>query len=181
MNENCEGRSLKGEETKGAESLLHLCYKLILAPVVDLLAEPEIIIVPKKRSYRVSFAALRDDPAGEYLSEAFRIRIVPSLKTLSVIQKCPADYHSQTSALVVGDPEVSKVYYKERLKAFYRINRCKKRSKYGRSPTRRSPFVGRARNQAVGASSYTFRWFDLHCCTWRCLERRHCAFPSSYC
>ena len=81
------------------ESLLHLCYKLIFAPVGDLLTEPEIIIVPEKCSYRVPFAALRADSAGKYLSDTYRIRIVPSLTTLGVIQKCLADYHSQSGAL----------------------------------------------------------------------------------
>ena len=129
LNENCEGRSLQGCGTKDDESLLHLCYKLIFAPVGDLLTEPEIIIVPEKCSYRVPFAALRADSAGKYLSEAYRIRIVPSLTTLGVIQKCPADYHSQTGALVVGDPDVGKVYYKERLQTFTALASARQEAK----------------------------------------------------
>ena len=48
---------------------------------------------------------------GQYLSDTFRIRIVPSLTTLRLIQQSPADYHSKTGALVIGEPEVSDVYY----------------------------------------------------------------------
>ena len=129
LNENCEGRSLQGCGTKDDESLLHLCYKLIFAPVGDLLTEPEIIIVPEKCSYRVPFAALRADSAGKYLSETYRIRIVPSLTTLGVIQKCPADYHSQSGALVVGDPDVGKVYYKERLQTFTALASARQEAK----------------------------------------------------
>ena len=129
LNENCEGRSLQGCGTKDDESLLHLCYKLIFAPVGDLLTEPEIIIVPEKCSYRVPFAALRADSAGKYLSEAYRIRIVPSLTTLGVIQKCPADYHSQTGALVVGDPRVGKVCYKGRLQTFTALASARQEAK----------------------------------------------------
>ena len=125
--ENCEDRSLddnvpislpddsretlRGHDTKDTETSLRLCYKMIIAPVADLLTEPEIIIVPDRCSYRVPFAALRDQAAGKYLSEIHRIRIIPSLTTLKLIQDCPEDYHSQTGALVVGDPKVGEVLY----------------------------------------------------------------------
>ena len=128
---NCEDRSpddkvttslheesqanLRGNETKDNRGSHYLCYEWIVAPVADLLTEPEIIIVPDRFSYRVPFAALRDEPAGKYLSEKYRIRIVPSLTTLRLIQECPADYHSQTGGLVVGDPTVGKVQYNGRL------------------------------------------------------------------
>ncbi|CAH3043802.1 unnamed protein product [Pocillopora meandrina] len=128
---NCEDRSpddkvttslheesqanLRGNETKDNRGSHYLCYEWIVAPVADLLTEPEIIIVPDRFSYRVPFAALRDEPAGKYLSERYRIRIVPSLTTLRLIQECPADYHRQTGALVVGDPTVGKVHYNGRL------------------------------------------------------------------
>ena len=98
---NCEDRSLddnvttslreesqanlRGDETKDTGRSHHLCYEWIFAPVADLLTEPEIIIVPDRFSYRVPFAALRDGPAGKYLSEKYRIRIVPSLTTHTYI------------------------------------------------------------------------------------------------
>ena len=103
---------MRGNDTRDTEqTTLHLCYKMIIAPVADLLTETEIIIVPDRCSYRVPFAALRDKPAGKYLSETYRIRIVPSLTTLGLIQDSPKDYHSQTGALVVGDPKVGDVLY----------------------------------------------------------------------
>ena len=108
-----EGQAtLRGEETQNTERRLQLCSKLLIAPVADLLTEPEIIIVPDRSLYQVPFAALRDQPGVKYLSETFRIRFVPSLSTLKLIQDSPEDYHSQTSALVVGDPKVGKVLYK---------------------------------------------------------------------
>nr|XP_058949010.1 uncharacterized protein LOC131776819 [Pocillopora verrucosa] len=128
---NCEDRSLddkvttslheesqanlRGDETKGTGRSHYLCYEWIVAPVADLLTEPEIIILPDRFSYRVPFAALRDEQAGKYLSEKYRIRIVPSLTTLRLIQESPADYHSQTGGLIVGDPTVGKVQYNGRL------------------------------------------------------------------
>ena len=86
-------------------------YKMVIAPVADLLDKPEIIIVPDRLFFRLPFAALKDE-GGKYLSESFRIRIVPSLSTLKLIQESPADYHSQTGTLIVGDPEVGEVLYK---------------------------------------------------------------------
>ena len=103
---------LRGEETQNNERRLQLCSKLLIAPVADLLTEPEIIIVPDRSLYRVPFAALRDQPGGKYLSETVRIRFVPSLTTLGLTQDSPADYHSQIGALVVGDPKIGEVLYK---------------------------------------------------------------------
>ena len=74
-------------------------YNMIVAPVADLLQESEIIIVPDNLLYPIPFAALMDDN-GKYLSDTFRIRIVPSLTTLKLIQLSPADYHSKTGAPV---------------------------------------------------------------------------------
>ena len=87
----------------------------VIAPVTKLLKGSEIIIVPDRQLYRVPFPALLDD-SGKYLAETFRIRIVPSLTTLKCIQESPADYHSQTGALIVGDPDVGEVIWKGRRK-----------------------------------------------------------------
>ncbi len=108
-------RQVRGEDNP--EPSLALFYNLIIAPVADLLEGPEIIIVPEPCLYSVPFPALLDE-SGKYLSETYRIRIVPSLTTLKLIQDSPADYHSQSGALIVGDPEVGKVRYNGRRKTF---------------------------------------------------------------
>ena len=100
------------DKTQGPEvPTLVQCHNMIIAPVADLLKEPEIIFVPDRSLYTVPFAALTDE-SGKYLSDTFRIRIVPSLTTLKLIQNSPEDYHSQTGALIVGEPAVSEVYFK---------------------------------------------------------------------
>ncbi|XP_078370567.1 uncharacterized protein LOC144654329 [Oculina patagonica] len=140
--ERCEDRSLHGSKPTPAKcqedsqesfrlveeedqnrnpiSSLSLCYKMVIAPVADLLEGPEIIIVPDRSLYKVPFAALPDE-RGKPLSETFRIRIVPSLTTLKLIQDSPTDYHSQTGALIVGDPDVGLVRYKGRKKNISRL------------------------------------------------------------
>ena len=95
-------------------------YKILIAPIADFLDEPEIIIVPDRHLFKVPFAALESE-AGRYLSESFRIRIVPSLTTLKLIQDSPTDYHSQTGALIVGDPDVGKVLFKGKLHPIKRL------------------------------------------------------------
>ena len=98
------------DETEDMKTL-RLFHKITIAPVADLLKEPEIIIVPDSCMYQVPFAALLDE-GGRYVSEKFRIRIVPSLTVLKVIQDSPSNYHSKTGALIVGEPEVSVVIYR---------------------------------------------------------------------
>ena len=106
-------RPVEEEEEENLEPLPTLAerYKMIIAPVADFLDQPELVIVPDRVLYKVPFAALMDE-SGNYLSEAYGIRIVPSLTTLGLMQDSPADYHSQTGALIVGDPDVRDVYYK---------------------------------------------------------------------
>ena len=106
-------RPVEEEEEENLEPLPTLAerYKIIIAPVADFLDQPELLIFPDRVLYKVPFAALIDE-RGKYLSEAYRIRIVSSLTTLGLIQDSPADYHSQTGALIVGDPDVRDVYYK---------------------------------------------------------------------
>ena len=113
-----QGNSLTGcrpveEDEDHQQPILTLAdgYRMIIAPVTDLLDKTELLIVPDRLFFKVPFAALKDE-RGKYLSESFRIRIVPSLSTLKLIQDSPADYHSKTGALIVGDPEVGEVLYK---------------------------------------------------------------------
>ena len=123
--EGCEDRSLidvqslealrrieeEYEESGNSESSFSLYHRMLISPVVDLLEDHELIVVPDRCLNQVPFPALRDE-SGRYLSEKCRIRIVPSLTTLKLIHDSPADYHSQTGALIVGDPAVGKVRYK---------------------------------------------------------------------
>jgi len=102
------------DENQRPDPSLAQCYKMLIAPVADLLDSPELIIVPDRHLYKVPFAALSDDN-GKPLSETFRIRIVPSLMTLKLIQDSPVAYHSETGALLVGEPKVDRVYYKGRI------------------------------------------------------------------
>ena len=90
---------------------------MIIAPIADLIKEPEIIVIPEPCLYRVPFAALLNE-SGKYLSETFRIRIVPSLTILKSIHDSPAHYHCQSGALIVGDPDVGRVRYNGGRKTF---------------------------------------------------------------
>ena len=117
--QGCE-RLMLEDENQPPERTPACVYKMIIAPVADYLDEPEIIIVPDRLFYKVPFAALEDE-SGKCLSESFRIRIVPSLTTLKLIQDSPADYHSQSGVLIVGDPKVGDVLYKKILQHVSRL------------------------------------------------------------
>ena len=98
------------EENQQRDPTLADVYRMIIAPVADLLDEAEIVIVPDRFLFKVPFPALVDE-SEKYLSDTYRLRIVPSLTTLKLVQDCPLDYHRQTGALVVGDPDVGEVCY----------------------------------------------------------------------
>ena len=117
--QGCE-RLMLEDENQPPERTPADVYKMIIAPVADYLDKPEIIIIPDRHLYKVSFAAL-EDKSGKCLSESYRIRIVPSLTTLKLIEDSPADYHSQSGVLIVGDPAVGEVLYKEILQRVKRL------------------------------------------------------------
>ena len=127
--ESSQGNSLtaarlfeENENTDDQPPILTLAdgYKMIIAPVADWLDKPEIIIVPDRLFFKLPFAALKDE-RGRCLSESFRIRVARSLTTLQLIQDSPSDYHSQTGALIVGDPDVGEVLYKGNLHPIKRL------------------------------------------------------------
>ena len=155
--QNCEDRSLddtkltslpydkrsvlRDYDAKDFKTSLDLCYKIIIAPVASLLKQPEIIIVPDSCLYQVPFTALADE-GGKYLSETCRIRIVPSLTTLKLVQDSPPDYHSQTGALIVGDPVVGEVIYKRRRRNITALPGARKEAEIIGRLLGVTPFIG---------------------------------------
>ena len=124
-------------------------YRMIIAPVADLLDQPELTIIPDRVLYKVPFAALEDE-SGNYLSEAYRIRILPSLTTLRLIQHSPADYYGQTKALIVGEPDVRDVSYKGSLGALCRLPAAKEEAEMIGELIGAEPLLGKqATKQAV--------------------------------
>ena len=104
-------------------------YNMLIAPVRDLLeGSEEIIVVPDRCFFQVPFAALHDK-CNCYLSDTFRIRIVPSLTTLKLILDSPAGSHSETGALIVGEPNVTDVYFKGELRYLCKLPGAKAEAK----------------------------------------------------
>ena len=184
--ENCEDRSLnslqqkpKSFEEDSSKTLrigkdgegnqeptlnLPLCHRLIIAPVAELFDSPEIIIVPDRSLYNIPFPALPDE-SGKYLSETYRIRIVPSLTTLKLIQDSPVDYHSQTGALIVGNPDVGQVRYKGRRKLILPLPCAENEAKMIARKLGVTPLLGKeATKEAVikGINSVSLIHFAAH-------------------
>ena len=111
---------------------------------------PEIIVVPDRCLYNVTFAAIRDK-SSRYWSDTLRIRIVSSLTTLKLIPDSSADYHSKTGALIAGKPSVSKCIFQERSKKPLSIAWFETGSRDDCKATASiSPFNRRASNKAGG-------------------------------
>ena len=95
------------EEDEEVISSLSMCCKILLPQLmISMLEEPEVIIVPDRSLYKVLFAAVSEKEGAGYLSETHRIRVIPSLTTLKIIQDSPEDYHSNSGALIIGNPMV---------------------------------------------------------------------------
>ena len=99
----CEAVAYSPEEQFGVPFLHHVIFGV----ADDLPDDEEIIFVPEGSLFHVPFAAL-ENADGNYLSERVRLRLVPSITTLKIIQDSPADYHSKKGALLVGDPKVGR-------------------------------------------------------------------------
>ena len=123
---NCEDRSLRNPNDKRlAEersskprshsscfetTSLQTLYNVVIDPIRDLLHSDEAVIVPQGPLCLAPYAAFLE-LKSKYLCETFRIRLLPSLSSLRLIQNCPVDWHSKAGALLVGDPWVQKVVY----------------------------------------------------------------------
>ena len=92
-------------------SALKKLHDIIVTPIADLIeGNDEITFVPEGPFCLVPYAALQDSNSS-YLSDSFRIRVLPSLTTLQLIHDCPADFHTKTGALLVGDPCFKDIIY----------------------------------------------------------------------
>ena len=87
---------------------LKVLSEVVISPISHLIQGDEVTIVPDGPLFLVPFAALLDQHS-RYLSETLRIRLIPSLTSLKLMEKCPEGYHSSAGALLVGDPRVEGV------------------------------------------------------------------------
>ena len=97
-------------------------YDVVIAPISHLIKDEELILVPDGSSFLIPYAALLDQNS-RYLSETLRIRLAPSLTSLSLLSECPEERHSTSGALLVGDPWIETVRLKsgEQLKRYFQL------------------------------------------------------------
>ena len=124
----CEDRTLDNPEDEAIEKLsdgntddklslqsegdaLKELFYAVIAPISHLIKGEELIIVPEGSSFFIPYAALVDQNS-RYLSETLRIRLAPSLTSLSLLTECPNGRHSTSGALLVGDPWTETVRFK---------------------------------------------------------------------
>ena len=97
-----------GQSSHCTKRSLSLLYQSIFGPIESVLDGDELLIVPDGPLWLTPFAAFVDK-AGRYLSESTRIRLIPSLTSLKLLEDCGECHHSRTGALLVGDPCLEKV------------------------------------------------------------------------
>ena len=103
--------------SKGNKYSLRLLHCSIFCPIAKLLRSDEIVIVPDGALCLAPFAAFLDD-SSRFLSESFRIRVIPSLTSLKLIMDAAEDYHAKSGALLVGDPclrEITNIFGKPKM------------------------------------------------------------------
>ena len=87
------------------DDLLALYYRMLIAPVADLLpADPDqpVVIIPQGGLFLLPFAALRD-PDGHALVERHALLVSPSIATLGMLATRPSP-PAGGPALVAGNP-----------------------------------------------------------------------------
>lgn len=95
------------------ETPLRKLFEFLIAPVADLIHGKEVVLIPDGPLALVPYAALVDSNS-KYFSESHKIRVIPSLTTLRMIENSPADCRKSTGALLVGDPWVQEYNFRGR-------------------------------------------------------------------
>ena len=95
------------------KTALRMLYDVIIEPMGDLINGHELIFVPESSLWSIPFAALMDSESN-YLCDSFRVRTIPSLTTLKLINDYQDDFHNKKSALLVGDPCLEGVLFEKR-------------------------------------------------------------------
>lgn len=109
----------------------------------------DLIIAPDAELHKIPFAALRDEN-NQTLAEKHRIRVLPSLTIMKAIFDCPANYHNQKGAVIVGDPDVGSVFLKAKKEAVP-ITRLKHANKEAKEIARMvgvNPLLGKEATKA---------------------------------
>ena len=89
---------------------LRTLYDVIIGPIKDSINGKELIFVPEGPLCLAPYAAFMDSNS-KYLSESFRVRVIPSLNSLKLIRDCSPDYHKKSGALLVGNPCLDEVRF----------------------------------------------------------------------
>ena len=111
--ENVANDMIQADVRKSQLSALQKLYDIIVTPIADLMKGNELTFVPEGPFCLVPYAAL-EDSNSTYLSDSFRIRVLPSLTTLRLIHDSPAEFHMKSGALLVGDPCFKEIIYQGR-------------------------------------------------------------------
>ena len=92
-----------GNPSRSDENPLRLFHECIVSPISNFIKDDELVIVPDGPLWLAPFAAFLDSES-KYLSESMRLRFLPSLMCMKLINASPEEYHQKSGALLVGNP-----------------------------------------------------------------------------
>ena len=111
VNKSLWKNNLSRKEIEDQGDALKFLYDIFIAPFSHSIEGDELVIVPDGSSFLIPYAALVHQNS-RYLSKTLRIRLVPSLTTLKLLEECLEGRHSTSGVLLVGNPWVKTVRIK---------------------------------------------------------------------
>lgn len=94
------------------QDALKALYDAVITPISHLIEGEELVIVGDRLSLLIPYAVL-EDQHSRYLSQTLRVRLAPSLTSLRR-PAYPEGDRRLSSILLVGDPSVKNLYFKDR-------------------------------------------------------------------
>ena len=150
---------------------LNALYHIVICPIADMLQCKEIVFVPNGPLCLAPFPALLDSNKN-YLCESFRIRVILSLSSLAMIEDCPADYHNNCGALLIGDPWVQDVVYHGR--NLQQLPYAREEVEMIGRILNTEPLTGIRATKRRSAEAAFYGCFSAHCSTWTNGNWRNC-------
>eukprot|EP00112_Aurelia_sp_Birch-Aquarium-sp1_P018428 Seg4399.2 transcript_id=Seg4399.2/GoldUCD/mRNA.D3Y31 product="Tetratricopeptide repeat protein 28" protein_id=Seg4399.2/GoldUCD/D3Y31 len=108
---NSNNSNIPQDPNFGDANLFEMLYDWLIAPILDKLTGEEVIIVPDSYMFLIPFNALKNRVTGEYLSDTKRVRIVPSLLSMQILDHAALQHHSQGGVLIIAANDIGTVKY----------------------------------------------------------------------
>lgn len=108
LNDQSSGKKQSAPSNGRQGDPLRVLHDTVICPIEDLISGNEITFVPDGTLFKAPFAAFKDK-YSRYLFERFKIRLIPTLKSLKIADESSKQHGEIAEALLIGDPWVESV------------------------------------------------------------------------